>query len=115
MADLVGPVLHLSYTGWIIVLGALGQTAFVAAWISLPGWWREWIGRALMVKSGALAILFNLALVNYIWPGTVPEWLAKASQLLIVLGVWSQLAALVHERWKARRDRRHITGTHHDD
>ena len=101
---------------WLLHAGAIGQTTFVVLWLCLP-WWREWIGRALMVKSLALMIFLDSALVHHhLTDYPAKPYVVAGLFALVVLGIWTQVAALAHEMWKAWRQRRRVTGTdRHDD
>lgn len=98
-------------------VGAIAQTIFLAMWLTLP-WWREWVGRALMVKSLALGVYLDSVLIHeYLVPDYAAEpYVRTLLFLLIVLGICSQVVALGYEMVKARRQKRGVTGTdHHDD
>lgn len=104
----------LRFVEWVVILGAIGQTLFVAVWATLP-WWQEWIGRALMIKSIALLLLFDNALLILIRPQLHSIWVDRVVYTLILIGIWSQVAALINERRAAGNAHRRVTGTHHDD
>jgi hypothetical protein len=90
---------------WMLWIAAVGQTAFVGLWFSLP-WWRIWIGRALMVKSLALGVYLDFALVlHYVTPFPGLLLLSMILFGFITVGIWSQLVALVLEVSRARRRR----------
>lgn len=93
--------------------GSIGQTLFVIMWGMLP-WWREWIGRALMVKAFALMLLFDSALLNLLWPHKPLVWVDRTILILVIVGIWSQVFALTYERRRARRNtttRQDVYGT----
>lgn len=99
----------------VVHIMLLGQVIFVLLWGRLP-WWREWIGRALMTKSTALAILIaaNLVLFWYLLI-TNKEYkysyeVRLAVNTLVTLGIWSQVVALVREMRIAHNARRQVRG-----
>lgn len=101
---------------WTVHVLLLGQTVFLIMWAVLP-WWREWVGRALMVKSAALWLLISVNLALY-WYTEVTgiyaawmEWAAYFTHLAVTIGVWSQVAALTYEGRRAHKTRRVVTGT----
>lgn len=101
----------------LVVHGALlGQTVFLVLWGALP-WWKQWVGRALMLKSAALWILFAVNLALFWWmlatdkPIAHAEKIAAATHVLVTVGVWLQVVALGREMRNARRGRRRVTGT----
>jgi hypothetical protein len=82
---------------WLLWASAVGQTLFVVLWMTMP-WWRHWVGRALMVKSIALGIYLDFALVhNYIDPYPALPLLGVILFGFITIGIWTQLATLAHE------------------
>ena len=92
---------------WRLPAIVIGQGIFVAMWGAMP-WWRQWIGRALMLKSTALLISFGA-----IWwarHGTLPDIAWDVLEWLILVGVWAQVVALVREVAAARRERRLVDG-----
>jgi hypothetical protein len=65
-------------------------------------WWKEWVGRALMVKSATLALLLGLTVMNTVlllrginYRGM--DAVQAAGYLLVNIGVWSQVIAIGHE------------------
>lgn len=82
---------------WLLWAAALGQTAFVVTWVTMP-WWTHWVGRALMVKSLALMIYLDIALVlarvDYFYG---LHLLATILFGFIVIGIYTQLITLLHE------------------
>lgn len=92
----------------LVLLAAIGQTMFVALWI-FQGWWRTWIGRALMVKSVAWMVYIDAAIISA-W-ATFSQRLWEALFAGIVLGIYSQLVAMGWEVFRARRNRRKVVGT----
>ena len=94
MRDALTALLHVA---------AICQTLFVILWATLP-WWREWIGRALMVKSLSLMVYLDWALAYHYWPH-MPAVRVIGAVLFgfITLGIVSQLAALIYEMWRGSR------------
>lgn len=88
---------------WLLWTAAIGQTGFVVCWVTLP-WWTHWVGRALMVKSLALMIYLDIAIVL-----TNVDYFYGLNLLSVILfgfvvfGIWSQLVTLLHERFKRNR------------
>lgn len=86
----------------------VGQTIFLGLWSTLR-WWKEWVGRSLMVKSVALWLLIAAALVNfYITILGDVEWMHWEEVMIfthvaVVVGIWSQVGAIGHEMLLARR------------
>lgn len=92
-------------------VSAPAQTLFVVLWAVLP-WWREWIGRALMIKSFALMLFLNFALlVHYAGPAWWQPYLSAALFGLVTVGIVSQVVALPYEMVRASLDRRKVRGT----
>jgi hypothetical protein len=98
----------------LVHVSAVAQTVFVVLWLTLP-WWREWVGRALMIKSVALALFLDFSLINhyagdYAWR----PYITAALFALVTAGIVSQVIALPYEMWSASRDRRRVysTGRH---
>lgn len=78
--------------------GAICSTLFVLTYPVLsPGWHRTPIGRALLVSSGALALLLDLSLASKVLG---PEWFMHHPEVrigivwLVALGAALKLAAL---------------------
>ena len=100
---------------WVVHVMLVGQIVFLFMWARLP-WWREWVGRALMLKSFALLLLIGVAVVNY-WiievggPYPGADWVVLVTHVLVLLGIWSQVVALAHEIRAASRGDRRVTGT----
>lgn len=88
---------------WLLWTAAIGQTGFVVCWVTLP-WWTHWVGRALMVKSLALMIYLDIAIVlsnvDYFYGLTLLSVILFG---FVVVGIWSQLVTLLHERFKSNR------------
>jgi len=78
-----------------VVVMAIGQTAFVLLYGFKP-WWRDYVGRALFVKSLTLMILVDAAVLSLLVP--VPMWVAVGIYWLVALGIWWQLGALLRQR-----------------
>ena len=100
----------------IIHVMLLGQLTFVVLWFRLP-WWRQWVGRALMVKSVALGLLLLMVLVNF-WITIVTEaeypwqeWVEIGTHILVTVGIYSQILALVYEMRKGKQHHRAVQGT----
>jgi hypothetical protein len=89
---------------WSIYAMTLGQLAFLAMWGVLP-WWREWIGRAMMLKSAALGLLLALGSIALLWgPADWQPWAMRAARILVLVGIWAQATALRYEERVAKRE-----------
>lgn len=94
----------------------LGQTVFLIMWAVLP-WWKEWVGRALMIKSAALWILFSVNLALFWWSIIFDHFadhelaISFSTHVLVLVGIWSQVVALGHEMRAAKKGSRKVTGT----
>lgn len=78
-----------------LLIGAVAQTAFVVIYARRRPWrWR--VGRALLYKSTALALLLNLSVVNtFVPPYRYQEQVSTLTIDLIVLTILYQLVALM--------------------
>ena len=94
---------------WLTHFMFIGQTLFLATWAVMP-WWKEWIGRSLMVKSFALWLLIAFGLFQFWWMmayGNWPfnGWISLATHVLITVGIWSQVFAIAYEKRVGYRQR----------
>jgi len=96
-----------------ILLAAPAQLAFVLI-VTIPRfgagqWWRRYVTRAVVELSGTLLLLILAASVGYVindasgpqvvdwrWPD---DGLVVACYWLVSAAIWSQLAALVRQRF----------------
>jgi hypothetical protein len=85
-----------------LICSAIGQTLFVALYVSAP-WWRDFVGRALFVKSIVLAVVFDIAVAAIWWVMPMVVW--QVLYWLIAAAIWQQFAALVWQRHLGRRRR----------
>lgn len=97
---------------WKLVwASAVGQLIFLIMWAVLP-WWKEWVGRALMLKSFAFgAVLWLQLMFKYKLNDMAIETktkIALAAFALITLGVWSQVFAIGNEIRKGRMYRKNL-------
>ena len=76
-----------------IVLAAIGQTWFVLRYASRP-WRKHFVGRALMTKSAALAILLDLAIVHLIVDYRYEDIVEASLYWLVVVGIYRQVVAI---------------------
>lgn len=93
----------------LILLAAVPATLYWILFVfNTPGWWRRPVGRALGIKATALMLLCDISAAYQILGNDYPyRDVARITVfLLVVLGLWLQLGALVHERWKGRRNGR---------
>jgi hypothetical protein len=101
---------------WVIHGMLVGQLIFVIRWVRLP-WYREWIGRSLMMKSAALLALIAVSIALF-WSLIITdtEWhyalhIQLATHLFVLLGIWSQVVALEREQRIAKLAQRAVGGT----
>lgn len=88
---------HDPYFFWRTVaigLTAIGQTVFVALYVTFP-WWRSFLGRALFFKALVFDILLLVGVLGQLadFPGEDPliVWLYG----LVCVGVWGQTLAFI--------------------
>lgn len=81
---------------------AIGQTAFVILWATKP-WWRTLIGRALMTKGLALALVLWFWIVGYYFPGhPYRDEIRDGLLAAVAVGIWAQVLAFIVEFHAAR-------------
>ena len=99
-----------------LLLAAAPQTVFVLVYALRPlgagEWWRDRVGRALCVKSTALALVLDLLaarVLSHGWPGwtfAAPEdalaTAETAGYWLVLVGVTYQLGVLLRQRLEER-------------
>lgn len=111
-----------------VILCAPAQTAFVLIY-SIRGfgagkWWRDYIGRALFIKSVTLDLLIVSATIAYAynWANGVytsitfdtdrywKDWesLVIIGYWLVLFGVYYQLYALIRQRLSSRMEKREL-------
>lgn len=90
-------------TMWLVYLTAPGQTLFVILYATGSPWFRSLIGRALLTKATALALLLDLTIVADVWRHELPEWIGFVVMGLIAAGAYMQLVAYVLDRVHVRR------------
>lgn len=84
---------------------AIGQTLFVAMWLSMP-FWRSWIGGALMTKSAALMAVLWFWLIGFYSPEYPYRDVVREVLIgLVTVGIWWQVFALAAEIRESRRAR----------
>lgn len=93
-------------TKWLVFLTAPAQTLFVILYATGSPWARSLIGRALLTKATALAILLDLTVATYLWHTVLPIWLGTVVMALIFAGSYMQLVAYLHDRWRNRHGHR---------
>src|SRR5690606_40447938 len=94
----------------LVAAAAVGQVTFVTMWARMP-WQREWIGRALMAKSAALAAYLVFVLAVLVVPeqyAAVVEAVSILLFLAILVGIWLQVYALAREIRRARKQNRRV-------
>lgn len=110
----LGPLEQASVV--LVHLMVVGQLLFVALWASFP-WWKEWVGRALMIKSfsllvllvGSLALFWGFMITDAEWSWA--EEFRLGMNAFVTLGIWTQLVAFLVEWRTARRENRPVGGT----
>lgn len=80
---------------WAIIGAAPLQLAFAFGFFLLAPWWRSWLARVLLSKSGALAIVLSILFVVYFWDLTIPRPVAAIAYVLVFCGIAAQLTAFV--------------------
>lgn len=89
---------------WLVIAGAVPATLFVLLYpILSPQFYRSWIGRALFTSSFGLAALLDLSLLAKWFHLILPREVVAMIVLLIAVGAWLKLAALLREKWLAVR------------
>lgn len=92
----------------LVIAMAPAATAFPIVYGLTSPWYRSLVGRALMTKAVGLAALIDISIVYEFmgddYPGRDAVRLTVFS--LILAGVWLQFAALMVEKYRARRPRR---------
>lgn len=87
---------------------AVGQVSFVLLWAT-QRWWSSIIGRALMAKSSALAVILA-ATVWAAYFGPLPVWPGRALFGAVTVAILGQVLALSLEILAARREARGLSG-----
>ena len=84
---------------------AFFATLFVAAYSRQP-WFRSRIGRALMVKGVAVAILFDLSAAAVVWGPFLAghPWIGMLLVLALATGITYQCYALLRSQWDQWRE-----------
>lgn len=90
-------------------VAAVGQVLFVVLWAT-QRWWVTRVGRALMVKSAALAVILSASLWTW-YRGPLPTTVGRVMFGAVVVGIVGQLLAVSLEIWQAWRQRRPVSGT----
>ena len=89
----------------LVLAAAPAQTLFPIIYGVSSPWYRSLLGRALMTKAVALALLIDISLV-YNWLGddyAARDVVRLTVFALIAAGAWMQLAALILEKYHGRR------------
>lgn len=102
---------------WLTILliagpAAVGQSFFVYRYLRYAKWRGDRIGRALAVKSTALGLLVDVALISsfmdvYGSPGmqVIAELIEVWAYLLATIGIWWQLIVLLKvQRAERKKD-----------
>ena len=86
----------------------VAQSLFVVVWLT-QRWWVTRVGRALMAKSAALAVIFAASLWAF-YRGPLPVWLGRSIFGAVTLAIVLQFVALAYEVWRARVEHRPVSG-----
>jgi hypothetical protein len=102
--DLIEPL-----TDYVLVLlhiSAIAQTTFTVVWLTRE-WWTTWIARALLMKSLALTIYLDYAVIAY-HTGHYTEEAAVSAVLftVLVITIVVQPVVLIYETYIRGRSRR---------
>lgn len=87
---------------------AVGQVAFVGLWAT-QRWWSSTIGRALMAKSAALAVVLTTS-VWVLYFGPLPLWLGRALFGAVTVTILGQAGTMAAAIVAARRESRGLSG-----
>lgn len=90
---------------WLLVFAAPPASLFVLTYGTTQPWYRSWVGWALVVFSGGLALLLDISLAYRIFGA---DYRARDALRLTVfsmvgVGSWLMLFALCRELIQARR------------
>lgn len=83
-------------------------TAFALVYFWTVPWWATLIGRAMLASSAGLALLVDISLL-YQWLGddySLRDMVRLSVFFTVLIGAVFKLAALVLEKYRARRDNR---------
>ena len=89
----------------LVLCMAPAATLFPILYGFTTPWWTSLVGRALMFTSTGLALLVDISLV-YQWLGDdyfLRDVVRLTVYSVILTGVWMQLAALLVEKYRARK------------
>lgn len=81
------------------VLGAIFQTLFVLTFATSNGWWRDFVGRALLFKSFMLMVVFDVIVTAIFFPFAHQETVFTILIWGVTLAIMYQLSALVRQRF----------------
>lgn len=93
----------------VLWVAATGQCLFVVLWVS-QRWWVTRVGRALMAKAVALAVILVASLWVY-YRGPLPPWVGRTMFAAVALAIVGQFLALLLEVRRARIEHRPVSGT----
>jgi hypothetical protein len=100
--DLLGDLLHLIERYRLLAFAALiPATLFRILYAKWFPFWKSTLGRALMTKAFGMMLLVDTAVVFYLFPDIPPMVKQVAGfimGILVVAGMWWQLAAIVKIR-----------------
>src|SRR4051794_34751431 len=84
---------------WAYLVGAIAQTCFVALYVTSNGWWRDFVGKALLFKSFMLMVVFDVITVAIFWPFKYQELVFTFLIWGVTLAIIYQLIALIRARY----------------
>jgi hypothetical protein len=89
-------------------IATVGQVLFVLVWLT-QRWWITWVGRALMFKGAALALILVATLWSY-YRGPLPQWAGRSMFGVLAVAIVAQFSALALEVWRAHQEHRPVSG-----
>jgi hypothetical protein len=105
--DDLAPTYVWSLGNWALLYAAIPQTVFLVAYSRAP-WFRTAIGRSLMIKGLALALILDWAFVSRVFGVTFP--FAEETRALLFLGV---AAGATYQCWVVISTQWRTTLAHH--
>jgi hypothetical protein len=88
---------------WAYMIGAIAQTLFVLTFITSMGWWRDFVGRALLLKSFMLMTVFDVIVVAIFFPFAHQDEVFTFLIWGVTLAIIYQLSALIRQRFFMHR------------
>lgn len=90
---------------WLVWCMAPAATLIPLIYAATARWYRSLVGRAFMVSATGLMLLVDLSLTFRAWDGHIAfkQNAALCVYVLILVGLWLTLFALVREQVRRRR------------